>query len=175
MNIRAYQIIGFIFTAAFGTLLHFVYEWLGSPVYAAIFSAVNESVWEHVRLLMIPYLLFTLIEFVMYGRYINNFAPVKCLGLILGMLVIIAGYYTINGVFGESGTAVDICLFYLAVLASYVYCWARLNTLAFCSTAGRALGALGLILFSAAAVVLTFYPPEIPLFRDPIDGAYGIK
>ena len=42
-----WELIGFAFTGAVGTLLHFVYEWTGGNPLIAAFCAVNESTWEH--------------------------------------------------------------------------------------------------------------------------------
>lgn len=173
-QIKGFQIAGFILTAAVGSLLHFVFEWLDFAPVAAAFSAVNESVWEHVRLLMIPFLLFTLAEFFVYGRFVRNFAAVKCVSLLLGMLVIIVGYYTYTGVFGQDLQAVNILLFVLSAATAYVYSCAKLNTPTFSTGAGSVFGSLGLLILAALAVVLTYYPPNIPLFQDPTTGAIGI-
>ena len=45
-----WELIGFAFTGAVGTLLHFVYEWTGGDPLIAAFCAVNESTWEHMKL-----------------------------------------------------------------------------------------------------------------------------
>ena len=42
-ELRRWEIVGFIATGLFGTLLHFVYEWTGGNRVIAVFSAVNES------------------------------------------------------------------------------------------------------------------------------------
>ena len=55
-ELRRWEIVGFIATGLFGTLLHFVYEWTGGNRVIAVFSAVNESTWEHMKLLFIPFL-----------------------------------------------------------------------------------------------------------------------
>ena len=49
-----WELAGALFTAAMGTLLHFVYDWSGGWGAAAAFSAVNESTWEHMKLLFFP-------------------------------------------------------------------------------------------------------------------------
>ena len=49
-----WETAGFLFTAAVGALLHFTYDWSGGTVLAAAFSAVNESTWEHMKLLFFP-------------------------------------------------------------------------------------------------------------------------
>lgn len=50
-SIPYWQAAGFIFTAILGTLLHFLFDWTNGSVIAALFSAVNESIWEHMKLL----------------------------------------------------------------------------------------------------------------------------
>ena len=49
-----WELAGFLFTGALGVLLHFLYEWSGGNTLAAAFSAVNESTWEHMKLLFFP-------------------------------------------------------------------------------------------------------------------------
>ena len=61
---RTWEIIGLFWTLAAGNLLHFVYDWTGSSVAAALFSAVNESTWEHMKLLAVPWILFSLVEYI---------------------------------------------------------------------------------------------------------------
>ena len=52
---------GFTFTSVMGTLLHFLYELSGGRLWAAVISGVNESTWEHMKLLFWPLFLFALI------------------------------------------------------------------------------------------------------------------
>ena len=56
-----WELIGFAFTGAVGTLLHFVYEWTGGNPLIAAFCAVNESTWEHMKLLAVPWLVWTVV------------------------------------------------------------------------------------------------------------------
>ena len=46
-----WELGAFAASAALGTLLHFVYEWSGGSPWAAAVSAVNESTWEHMKIL----------------------------------------------------------------------------------------------------------------------------
>ena len=50
-KIRDYQIFSVIFVFILGTLLHFTYKLSGENGVVAIFSTVNESTWEHLKLL----------------------------------------------------------------------------------------------------------------------------
>lgn len=45
----------FIFISILGVLLHFTYEWSGDNPAVGLFSAVNESTWEHLKLIFFPY------------------------------------------------------------------------------------------------------------------------
>jgi hypothetical protein len=51
-SIGIWQLAGFAATSLGGTLLHFLYEWLGEAVWIAPLSGVNESTWEHMKLLL---------------------------------------------------------------------------------------------------------------------------
>ena len=67
-----WELGGFLFTGALGTLLHFVYEWSGGSALAAWFSAVNESTWEHMKLLFVPLFLFSVAQVCLLGRNYPN-------------------------------------------------------------------------------------------------------
>ena len=71
-----------IFVMILGTLLHFTYEWSGNNTFVAAFSAVNESTWEHLKLLFYPMFLTTIIGYFYLGKTSPNFVAV-----ILGELV----------------------------------------------------------------------------------------
>lgn len=71
-----WELIGFAFTGAVGTLLHFVYEWTGGNPLIAAFCAVNESTWEHMKLLFVPFFLFTMVEFIVLpSRCVASLPP----------------------------------------------------------------------------------------------------
>ena len=50
-----FQLITIIFAIILGTLLHFTYKWSNKNMLVGAFSAVNESTWEHLKLLFFPY------------------------------------------------------------------------------------------------------------------------
>ena len=61
---QAWETIGLLWTLAAGNLLHFVYQWTGESTVAGLFAAVNESTWEHMKLLAVPWVLFSLVEYI---------------------------------------------------------------------------------------------------------------
>ena len=76
---RRWEIVGLLWTLAAGNLLHFVYDWTGQSVAAGLFSAVNESTWEHMKLLAVPWILFSLAEYIAVRRVCWwDWRPFRC-------------------------------------------------------------------------------------------------
>ena len=70
----------FIFISVLGVLLHFTYEWSGDNAVVGLFSAVNESTWEHLKLLFFPFLLLTILEVLLRGNMLpEQFLPARVL------------------------------------------------------------------------------------------------
>ena len=57
-----WQWTGFAVATFGGTILHFLYDWTGGSILAAPFSGVNESTWEHMKLLFWPLFLFAVVQ-----------------------------------------------------------------------------------------------------------------
>jgi hypothetical protein len=169
-----WQMGGFLFTAVAGTLLHFLFDWTGGSVAAGLISAVNESIWEHLKLLLYPMIAVAVAEYFVWGKENGSFWCVKLLGILAGFLLIVGVYYTYTGVFGVNADWLNITLFFLA--AALVY---RLETKLLagdfsCRIGGRT-AFLMILLLVGAFTVFTFATPEIPLFRDPVTGTYGFQ
>ena len=171
-KIGLWQLFGFAATSLLGTLLHYLYEWLGKAVWVAPFSGVNESTFEHMKLLFWPMLLFAAIERLFF-REREDFWCVKLRGILLGLILIPVLFYTYNGVIGKSPDWLNIAIFFVSAAVAYLY-EARLfqrERVRFC--APRA--SLFLLLILALLFVLfTFQAPRLALFLDPLTGTYGI-
>ena len=171
-NVLFWQFAGFCLTALGGTLLHFLYEWTGGALVAAPFSGVNESTWEHMKLLYFAWLGFALFQYRSFRDY-RGFWAVKCRGLLAGLLTVPVLFYTYNGAFGKSPDWLNITIFFVATAVTYgvEYRLFHRGKLAHRSPAIP----LGVILLVGVLfVAFTFVPPRLPLFRDPLTGDYGI-
>jgi hypothetical protein len=155
-----------------GTLLHFLFDLTGCSVVAALVSAVNESIWEHMKLIYYPMLLFAFVEYRVWGKEVPGFWCVKLKGILLALALIPALYYLYTGALALSADWFNITIFFIAAAVSF-YLETRLfrrNLLA----ALPGWPALGLLcLMSLLFTWLTFSPPQIPLFQDPLTGTYG--
>ena len=173
-RVARWQLGGFLFVCAAGTALHFLYQWSGESVAAAPFAAVNESVWEHMKLLFWPMLLWAGAERAVLGGYSRGFWPAKALGTLLGLALIPALYYTYTGALEVSVMWVDIAIFFVAAAAAFLAETRMLARDWRCRGGARASALVLLLLLSAAFILCTFVPPRVPLFRDPVTGFYGL-
>ena len=114
-----WELAGALFTAAMGTLLHFVYDWSGGWGAAAAFSAVNESTWEHMKLLFFPMFLFSVVQVCCLGRNYPNFLAARGVSTVTGVALIPVLFYTYTGVLGRHLLWADIAVLYLSVLGAF--------------------------------------------------------
>ena len=172
-SISLWQWMGFAVTSLGGTLLHFLYEWTNESLWSAPFSGVNESTWEHMKLLYFPMFIYALIQS-RFFRDRKDFWCIKLAGMGIGLSLIPVLFYTLNGAFGKTPDWINIAIFFVSAAAAYfaetkLYQKKRLR----CVSPALAFGLLCLI--GVLFVIFTFIPPQIPLFQDPLTGTYGIQ
>lgn len=170
-SIGLWQLFGFAITSLLGTLLHFLYEWLGGAKWIAPFSAVNESTFEHMKLLFWPMLLFAVAESFFF-REREDFWCVKLRGILLGLILIPVLFYTYNGVIGKSPDFVNIAIFFVSAAASYLY-ETRLFRKACLPCGSPRLAVAVLLAIAVSFIAFTFYTPKLGIFLDPLTGSYG--
>ena len=171
-NLFLWQFAGFSLTSLGGTLLHFLYEWTNQNLLIAPFSGVNESTWEHMKLLYFPLFIFALIQS-RFSKEYQNFWCVKLIGILTGLLWIPIMYYTYNGAIGKSPDWLNITIFFIATGGAFLA-----ETFLFrknkppCHRPRFAFVAL--LLIGICFILFTFFPPYLPVFQDPLNGTYGI-
>ncbi len=171
-DITLWQAIGFAAVSVLGTALHFLYDLSGSVV-SALVSGVNESTWEHMKLLFFPMFAFAVIESFFIGKEFENFWCIKLKGTLIGVLLIPIIFYTLRGILGTTPDWLNITIFFVAAAVTFIYETRQLKKGSMpCRASKWAIAAFCLI--AVAFWVFTFIPPQIPLFRDPIDGSFGI-
>ena len=171
-KIKLLGLWGFATTSLLGTLLHYLYDFLGKAVWIAPFSGVNESTWEHMKLLFWPMLIFALIES-LFLRDRDDFWCIKLRGILLGLALIPIIFYTYNGVVGKSPDWVNITIFFVAALVSYLYETRKLIS-GNVRCKSPTLSVVILVIIAAMFVTFTFVTPRMNIVLDPITKAYGI-
>ena len=171
-SIWLWQLMGFAVTALGGTLLHFLYEWLGKAIWIAPFSGVNESTWEHMKLLFWPMFIFAIVQsFFFCDR--EDFWCIKLRGIALGIILIPVIFYTYNGVIGKSPDWINIAIFFITAAIAYIYEATQFyKKESSCKSPKIAITILcGIALLF---VIFTFKTPSLDIFKDPLTNTYGI-
>lgn len=162
-----FKIIGIILIAILGTLFHYVYKWSNFNSFVGLFVPVNESVWEHLKLLFFPTLLFTLIEYFFYGKKYPNYITSVTIGVLAGLLSIIVLYFTYSGILGTHVLWIDIVIFILSIIISqFVSYFILIHNLYANISSFTSL--LLLISITLMFFYFTYHPPLLNLFKDPM-------
>jgi hypothetical protein len=172
-RILFYELAGIVFIIVFGSILHFTFEWAGNQAIVGVFSAVNESVWEHLKLGFWPAIVFALIEFKYLKKSTNNFLFAKTVGIYLIPITIVVIFYSYTAILGESLLVIDILSFIIAVIVGQFVSYKLLTSKTLPYNLDM-VSLIALILLGVAFVLFTFYPPQLAMFQDPITGEYGI-
>lgn len=131
-----------------------------------IFGAVNESVWEHLKLLFMPVLAFTVFEYVWIGESYPNLLYENAVAVILGMAFLVVFYYTYTGVWGDNLTWLDIGSYFASVLIFSMYSYQKTKRYKAGTQKHTLAGMLIFIIFFAMFAYFTFFPPAIGLFAE---------
>lgn len=165
-KIKTAELISFIIAGILGVLFHFVYGWSGENRLLGFFVPVNESTWEHLKLIFYPIALVSTIEYYLSGIRFENFLCIKVRSIRVGMLCVITLFYTYSGILGKAIDWINILVYFISLGGTYCYSCRRLlgqknvkNTPSLC-----------IITFAAVAIlfmIFTLYPPAIGLFAEP--------
>ena len=171
-SLSKFQIISTIFVSIAGVSLHFAYEWSNNNTFIGLFSAVNESTWEHLKLIFFPMLITLIIGYFIFKNEFPNYICSKAIGIITSVLFTIIFFYTYTGVIGTNYDFINIATFFIAViLGEYITYRLTLNNF----TCNRYFYTIVLILLTFAFLIFTFNPPKIGLFKSPTDNSCGIQ
>lgn len=122
MNKRYKKItgLGILWTIVLGTLSHFFYQWSHENILIGLFSPVNESVWEHLKLLFFPALTYMFIEQKAMGKAMPGLFGKNLLGIFAGLLVMPLLFYGYTAFSGKSILLVDIGIFCVCVSLTFL-------------------------------------------------------
>lgn len=173
-SVLIWEISGIVFLIVVGSLLHFTFEWSNRLPLVGVFSAVNESVWEHLKLGFWSLILFSLLEYWFIRHETKHFLLAKGLGAVILQVVILSIFYTYTMFSAEPILAIDISSYILGCVLCQVVSYIILTRV----SGKKILNKVGLALILIHAVLLisfTFAPPKLPIFQDSHTLTYGIR
>jgi len=172
-KILQWEILGMVFIIIVGSLFHFLFEWLFSwPPIGAI-TAVNESVWEHLKLPYWPLVIFSLIEYKFIKEKANNIIIGKNIAAIISIGTILIVFYSYTAILGTELLIIDILSFFLGVIIGQVVSY-KILTLNELPRWISIISWIIIIGFGLSLILFTYLPPHLPIFQDPESGLFGI-
>lgn len=171
---RTWETVGLLVVLAAGNLLHFIYDWTGQSPIAAPLAAVNESTWEHMKLLFFPMFLLSVVQVCALGKTYPNLLAARAVSTLAGLALIPVLFYTYTGVLGFHVMWADVAVFFLADLGAFALDFRLLRRGRFSQPWQQVLGLVALWALAFWFVWCTFRPCALALWRDPVTGRFGI-
>ena len=167
------KIIGIFGCFILSVILHFIYEMIPITL-ISIMAPVNESIWEHMKLIVTSSLIFCVIEYLVYkikkipyDNLILSYSIAGLLSVILYLLI----YIPLNDIFGHKVYIAIGLLFlifiFLEGISYYMMNSRKINY-------GNEIGILVIIMMYFFFGYFTYHPPRINLFYDYLHKQYGI-
>lgn len=164
LSIKKLIIFGAVFMIIAGSLLHFTYAWSGNNGLVGVLSAINESVWEHSKLFILPIILVGLVEYLRL-REGSKVAWSKLVEFVFMSLFITAFFYTYTGALGvEENLTIDIASFIIAIIIGRYISYKILVSKKPSAITGY-LSLAGLAFLFGLFTYFSFYAPDYPLFQ----------
>jgi hypothetical protein len=149
-----------------GSINHFLYDLSGGSAFIALFCPVNESVWEHLKLLFFPFLFVSIYTWFRTRPPILLYFYARFLAVLTGMVSIVMLFYTYVGVIGRDLLILDLTIFVVSVLISFrsfQYFYHYYNRRKTDIPSQEIVFSLWIIL-CICFFAFTCYPPNLPLF-----------
>ena len=167
-QLKCWFLAGTFFVLIIGTLSHFLYEWTGRNSLAGLFTPVNESVWEHLKLLFFPMFLYGVFICARLSQEYPCLAYAYPLGILAVTFAIPVLFYTYSGILGRTYTPIDILIFYISVILAFSIVYIGTSR---CRQQSPFLQKSSLILWllvfllAIAFMVFTVYTPSLGIFQ----------
>jgi len=169
----SFLLISIIVISVVGTLSHFVYELSNKNIILGLFTSVNESTWEHIKIALTPTIIWSLVDGYIYGNNLNYFfAKFISLSSIIILMPIL--YYGYKYIFNKNNALFNIIIFYVVIICSQLVFNYLLN-IPIISYNLRYISCIGLFIIFGCYLLLTLLPIKNFLFKDPISNQYGYK
>ena len=172
LNLKKLKIINVVIFFALSFLWHFVYDLIPNFV-TAIFFPVNESIWEHMKIIFGVIIFGSLISLILMQKFkikYNNFYVEIIIKAILGVIFYLAIFIPLYNIFGENMfISITLMLITYIVMEFIGYKILLLDELDI-----KILPIILIVLCYILFALLTFYPPHYSIFFDETKLIYGI-
>ncbi len=173
MNLKKLKIISIIGCFLLAFLTHFLYDWFPNTLFS-IFFPVNESIWEHMKMLYTTILLYELIEFIILKVKkvkVNNFLFASFISAILSIPIYLIMFLPIFYKMGEKMLITIIIMLLTIIIVQIIH----YKLITYKELHLDILALIFIIITYIVMGILTYYPPETDLFFDTKNEKYGVN
>lgn len=154
-----------------GCLMHFLYDICHENKAVAVFAAINESVWEHIKIGLTGFFVVTFVDFTMFGGMYNYWIA-KAFSIGAFVILIPVMYYFIRSCMGRESVVAGVIEFLVGVFVSELIFMTILNGLK-AQVWLFYVAFIILFVILGAYVMFTWVQPKLPIFMDIRNGKYG--
>lgn len=174
MNIKKITIISTIAIFLLSSLSHFVYDWFPN-IFTSIFFPVNESIWEHTKMIFTTMMFWGLVEyFIISNHGKKNFATALVVGTIITIIFLIATftpiYYMMNK---QENMIITLIIYFISIvvgqIVSYFILKQKKDFKLF-----NIISIVSIPIIFTIYGILTYYPIKLELFYDFLNNKYGL-
>ena len=175
MNLKKIKIISIFGVFLINFLSHFLYDLFPNGLFA-IFFPVNESIFEHMKMISSSILIYSLIEFILLKKYnvkFNNYIFnifVSCVfNIAIFLIIFLPIYYWIGEKF-----IITIIILFISIMITQFISYKILSM----KKNYNYLNIVSLVMIIVLYIVfayLTYNPIIAPFFFDPMNEKYGIS
>lgn len=173
MTLKKWKIINCVGIFLLSALLHFIYDWFPN-FFTSLFFPVNESIWEHNKIIVGSFLIWAIIEKIYYKKRKNVIFAESISAIVCALLVMIIFtpiyLYILKT---NDNMIITFGIFILAIIISQIisyYLLQREYNLKL-----EEIGSILFIIFILINIIFTYYPPNVALFYDFTNKIYGLK
>ena len=167
------EIYGTFFIIILGSLSHFFYDWFNHNKIVGYFTSVNESTWEHLKLIIAPSLLWLIVEYHFYYDNSNLFFA-RFISLLIMLLIIPFIFYSYTKITKKTILFIDISSFVISIIIGQL-AFSKLINIEVSNIFFTHIGIIGLIIIFFFYIMNTYVPFKNFLYKDPITNKYGIN
>lgn len=168
------KIISVVLCLLLSVVFHFLYRIFPNPITSILFP-VNESIWEHMKLITMPIIFTSIIEYFLYKILdipYNNFTLSIGISSLFGIMFYLILYLPITSIFKHNFIIAIVILLLTFIFSAYIsYIVLNTNQVKYSNLLGFLLIFINIIIFA----ILTYNPPNNYLFYDTQTKSYGIK
>jgi len=174
VSLKRLKVIDVFIIFALCFLTHFIYSWFPNTLFS-IFFPVNESIWEHMKMLFSAIIIFSVVDFILLKVFeieYRNFITSIFLSAVLSIIIFLAIYLPLYYFIGEN-MVLNLTVLFVSIVFSQAVSYFVLESKDYGLL--NYVSLIGIIFSYIVFGILTYYPPTEDLFYDPIDEKFGIN